>query len=300
MKTKAEVLRHFDRFAVDGRWTALYDTDGDAAANYSFIARRRRVEQMLEPVIRPGCRVLDVGCGTGVMCEFAARRGARYLGIDLSGRMIDEARRGALRIGSSAADAEFRVGDVEDLDCPDGGFGVVLALGLFEYLDDPNAAADQLVRVAAPGATLVVSVPNARCVDATMDRFLSPLLTGGMRAIRALAGAPADTRPFFHRKFTPRRLDAIFGDRGCRCAARAYYNVELAAYPLRRIAPTLAWRLKRLAEPRADRLLRTFATGYIGQYVLDGSDSPECPIPRSSVDPTVRKAKSGSLMALSK
>lgn len=81
--------------------------------------------------------VLDVGCGPGRVAEAVLEAGAaRYVGIDVSGRMLELARR---RLGPNER-VELVEGDFIDLDMP-GPFAVVLALGLFEYLAEPAPAA---------------------------------------------------------------------------------------------------------------------------------------------------------------
>jgi SAM-dependent methyltransferase len=81
--------------------------------------------------------VLDVGCGPGRVAEAVLAAGASaYVGIDLSPRMLTVARD---RLGP-AAHVDLLEGDFLDLDVP-GEFDVVLALGLFDYLEDPLPAA---------------------------------------------------------------------------------------------------------------------------------------------------------------
>lgn len=270
MLTKAEVRRHFDAFAVGGRWSTLYDEDGDAVTNYSFIVRRRRVETLLGPLVGAGSRVLDMACGTGVLAPFIAGRGACYHGIDRSEPMIAQARRRFARQNGGGLNGrpavEFAVGDVAHIDAPDGHFDAVLALGLFEYLQDADRAADELVRVTRPGGLILVSVPTARCADAWACRVFSPVVTTAMWAVRRLAGRRTRADRFSNRRFSARELDRLFRSRACEKSAQAFYNVEVACYPFRRLFPAASLRLKRRAEPSADGLLRPFATAYIGSY----------------------------------
>jgi len=271
MLTKAEVRRHFDAFAAGGRWAALYDESGDAVTNYSFIVRRRRVETLLGPLLGAGSRVLDMACGTGVLAPFVAGRGACYCGTDLYEPMIAQARRRFALENGGGRDGHptvrFAVGDVTHIDAPDRCFDAVLALGLFEYLHDANRAADELVRVTRHGGSILVSVPNARCADALACRLFSPVVTTAVRAVRRLTGTRTSADRFSNRRFSARELDRLFLSRACEKSAQAFYNVEVACYPLRRLFPTASLRLKRRAEPSADGLLRPFATAYIGCYV---------------------------------
>lgn len=274
MRTKAEILRHFDAFAVGDRWSALYDDRGDAVTNYSFIVRRRRVEALLEPVLGDGVRVLDVGCGTGVMAEFVVARGGYYSGLDVSRNMIDTARRRAEAAMSDGA-AEFSVGDGGRIEQPDGHFDAVISLGVLEYLSEPATVVAEIVRVTKPGGTIIVSVPNASCMDAVADKVLSPMVTTLARTIRGMVGAARGADHYSHRKYRPRTLDGFFSALGCHKSGRAFYNMEIGVYPVRRAVPRAALCVKRLAESRADGPLRLFATGYIGRYVTDASGAAD-------------------------
>jgi SAM-dependent methyltransferase len=100
--------------------------------------------------------VLDVGCGSGRIGEFVLEAGAsRYLGIDFSEPMIKLARDRLERFGEQArlATADFLTAPVE------GTFDVVLALGLFDYLPDPEAFAIRMYEQCSPGGCVVGSFP---------------------------------------------------------------------------------------------------------------------------------------------
>jgi ubiquinone/menaquinone biosynthesis C-methylase UbiE len=116
-------------------------------------------ELMRHAALVPGERVLDVACGTGVaVVEAAAVVGVDgvAVGVDLSGRMVDAARRRAAEHGAS--NATFERMDAEHLELPDGSFDVVLcALGLM-YVPDPARALREMRRVLRPGGRLVVVV----------------------------------------------------------------------------------------------------------------------------------------------
>lgn len=81
--------------------------------------------------------VLDVGCGPGRVGEAVIEAGAaRYVGVDFSPHMLRLARARLAGLES----AQLIEGDFLDLELPET-FDVVLALGLFDYLDEPRRAA---------------------------------------------------------------------------------------------------------------------------------------------------------------
>jgi SAM-dependent methyltransferase len=104
--------------------------------------------------IAPGDRVLDVGCGTGIVAREAAQRvGAdgRVVGLDLNPRMLEVARRVAPEI-------EWRHGDAGDLPFESNDFDVVVSQFAAMFFPDPALALREMWRVLAPRGRLAVAV----------------------------------------------------------------------------------------------------------------------------------------------
>jgi ubiquinone/menaquinone biosynthesis C-methylase UbiE len=96
--------------------------------------RRRQIELS---GIRPGHRVLDVGCGTGsltILAGIAVGESGVTAGIDIAPSMISTAQEKAKRAG---LDIDFRVASVEDLPYPDRSFDVVTSSMMFHHLPVP-------------------------------------------------------------------------------------------------------------------------------------------------------------------
>ena len=116
-------------------------------------------ELMRYAALVPGERVLDVACGTGVAAlEAAAAVGpqGRVVGIDLSGRMVEAARRRAAEC--DAANVTFERMDAESLELPDESFDVVMCVLGLMYVPDPARALREMRRVLRPGGRLVIVV----------------------------------------------------------------------------------------------------------------------------------------------
>ena len=109
----------------------------------------------LEPMLPDfaGRDVLDLGCGYGWHCAYAAEHGARsVLGLDISGKMLEVAR------GHHAASViEYRRMAMEDADFADGSFDVVLSSLAFHYVADFGALVRKIVRWLRPGGDFVFS-----------------------------------------------------------------------------------------------------------------------------------------------
>jgi ubiquinone/menaquinone biosynthesis C-methylase UbiE len=101
--------------------------------------------------IAPGQRVLDVGCGTGIVARTAAGRGAGVTGLDLNEAMLTVARR--LR-----PDLVWRRGDAAALPFPDAGFDVTLCQSALMFVPDPTAAVREMARVTIADGTVGVQI----------------------------------------------------------------------------------------------------------------------------------------------
>lgn len=103
-------------------------------------------------------RVLDVGCGGGLLTEAMAAEGARATGIDLSGQLIDIAR---LHLLESGLQAEYRVVSAEALAAEQPGtFDTVTCMEMLEHVPDPQAIVQACFDVLKPGGSLFLSTIN--------------------------------------------------------------------------------------------------------------------------------------------
>jgi len=104
--------------------------------------------------IRPGDRVLDVACGTGVVATTAARLGARVTGLDLTPELLERARENSRTAG---VEIEWREGDVEKLPFDDAVFDVVISQFGHIFAPRPDLALAEMLRVLKPGGTIAFS-----------------------------------------------------------------------------------------------------------------------------------------------
>ena len=117
--------------------------------------RRQLAADTVAAYERP--RVLDVGCGSGRIGEFALEAGAsHYVGIDFSEPMIELARD---RLQRYDGRAELITDDFLNAGL-DGPFDVVLAVGLFDYLPNADVFSRKMYELSAPGGCLVASFPS--------------------------------------------------------------------------------------------------------------------------------------------
>lgn len=103
-----------------------------------------------------GKRVLDVGCGGGILADAMARRGAQVLGIDLATKALRVAQLHALEAGTP--NVEYREVSVEGLaiEQPET-FDVVTCMEMLEHVPDPGSVVRSCAELAKPGGWVFFS-----------------------------------------------------------------------------------------------------------------------------------------------
>jgi SAM-dependent methyltransferase len=123
---------------------------GDVADRYVTPLGEVAIERA---AIDEGTVLLDVATGSGNVAIPAAKAGARVTGIDLSPRLIDQAREIA---GGEAVEAEFIVGDAEALPFEDDAYDVVTSVVGVQFAPQHEVAAAEIARVVRPGGRVVI------------------------------------------------------------------------------------------------------------------------------------------------
>jgi ubiquinone/menaquinone biosynthesis C-methylase UbiE len=140
--------------------------------------------------LHAGERVLDVGCGTGVVTRLAAERvrpGGAVAGLDINAGMLAVAR----SITPPDLGIEWYEASAESMPLPDGAFDVVLCQMSLQFVADRLRGLREMRRVLTSGGRLVLNVPGPAApmfdilADA-MGRHIAPQAAGFVRAVFAL------------------------------------------------------------------------------------------------------------------
>lgn len=122
--------------------------------HFWFRARARIVLALLERHWTQGCRVLDAGCGTGLLLSMLPAD-ARLSGLDPSEHALEHARRTL-----SARSADLRKGSLPDaLPFPAQSQDLILLTDVLEHIEDDGATLRSLRALLAPGGRLLITVP---------------------------------------------------------------------------------------------------------------------------------------------
>ena len=114
----------------------------------------------LDPVaLRPfkGLRLLDIGCGGGLLSEPMARLGAEVVGIDPSERNIKTAN---VHAAEQELAIDYRVATAEEVAAGGERFDVILNMEVIEHVRDPSRCSPIAARMPKPGGVMVVATIN--------------------------------------------------------------------------------------------------------------------------------------------
>jgi 2-polyprenyl-6-hydroxyphenyl methylase/3-demethylubiquinone-9 3-methyltransferase len=142
-------------------------------------------------------RILDVGCGAGILAEPLARMGAAVTGIDPSPELIAAAR---LHAAESGLAIDYRAATAEDLAASGAQYDVVTALEVVEHVTDVPAFVAACAALVKPGGMLVAS---------TINRTMKAYLLAIVGAEYVLRWLPRGTHTY-DKLVTPAELAVAF------------------------------------------------------------------------------------------
>ncbi|WP_108811407.1 bifunctional 2-polyprenyl-6-hydroxyphenol methylase/3-demethylubiquinol 3-O-methyltransferase UbiG [Sphingorhabdus sp. Alg231-15] len=198
-----EEAAHFGALAAD--W---WDPDGSSAMLHRL--NPVRLGYIREAIdlhfgteasnLRPlaGKRVLDVGCGAGLVCEPLARMGASVIGLDAAPENIAAAKAHA---EPQRLDIDYRNIGIETFG--ESGFDLVTSLEVIEHVDDPDMFVAGLANALTPDGLMIVSTPNRTAMSKLMLVDLAEM-TGRI---------PKGTH-HHDQFFTPGELEELLGQAG--------------------------------------------------------------------------------------
>lgn len=203
--------RHFD--ARSQYWKSLYEED----SLYGAIHQQRRalaVRWLDECDLPAGSRLVDVGCGAGILELDLASHGYVVDGLDSSRAMIDLASQTVVEAGFTDR-VRLQVGDAHHLPFPDGKFEGAVSLGVLPYMHTPSLALSEMARVVKPGGYVLVNSDNLLRLNHLLDPRHTPVLAPVRRVAKEVlvrAGRPLPGLP--SQRLTSRSLQRLMVDAG--------------------------------------------------------------------------------------
>ena len=145
----AAAREFFDKIAEN--YSARSKTAVHNVSSLSFSRRQDIVTRLMLMTPKSGT-VLDYGMGPAVFGPPAVQNGLRYIGVDISPKMVELARQ------MNLPNSEFHVGDLNLLDRFVTSADTMLMIGLIDYLEQPEIGLRKLARCVKPGGRLILCI----------------------------------------------------------------------------------------------------------------------------------------------
>ena len=168
-------LRPEDLTGDNGKYNHLYQTIGGfyddtqrffgAFRGLALDSYFRNYMDLLD--VKPGDSVLETSVGTGLNFKYLPR-GVKLSGLDLSQEMLINCQRNLSRWGM---EADLCLGNAERLPFADASFDVVYTAGAFNFFTDRQKAIREMIRVAKPGAPLMIEDETEEYVKSTYENI---------------------------------------------------------------------------------------------------------------------------------
>jgi glycosyltransferase involved in cell wall biosynthesis/2-polyprenyl-3-methyl-5-hydroxy-6-metoxy-1,4-benzoquinol methylase len=173
--------------------------DAYRGLRFTKMCYRAALQHCIPRLRVPGSRVLEVGCGYGLLGTYLSQLGARFIGVDIALSALSQFPK------SSEVSCHPVVADATGLPFADASFDLVFCIEVLEHTLDPHALLDECFRVVRPGGHLVFSCPNYFSL-VFIPKLLAEL---GVPYFREFVG-----RQFIDRWTTSFELRRLLGSRG--------------------------------------------------------------------------------------
>jgi SAM-dependent methyltransferase len=175
--------------ALKGRLKATWTSgDYDVFSRYMEEGARQFFARLN---VKPGTRLLDVGCGAGQLALIAARSGASVTGTDIAANWLEKARE---RANAEGLQVMFEEADAEALPYQDGEFDAVVSLIGAMFAPRPALVAAELVRVCRPGGMIAMANWTAEGFIGQMFKAIAKYIAPSGMPSPVLWGDPAVVR----------------------------------------------------------------------------------------------------------
>lgn len=260
-------LPYFD--AVAGAYSRGYQEN--SPGGYALRIRKQRVVELLD---KRGGRVLDVGCGPGMMVQELLDLGCEFWGVDASPNMIVQCR---AEFGN-AHRAHFAVSDATSLPFPDGFFDTVICTGVIGHVRAAESAIKEMARVVKRNGTLLVSFPNLLSPYAAWKLFVFYPAVALLRPVYyRLAGRPQppslyrfgsrdqfrSLRSAFAELHTARAARELIAVHGAEAAEIVYFYFNVFLSPVDELFPRWTLAVVRRLEGLRRGRLKWLGAGFI-------------------------------------
>lgn len=233
---KRDVGSFFDKDSLD-YLKHKYNVSNDS---YMILRKYKAVEIMnayLASGFSEDTRILDAGCGPGILLDYFDQSCVNYFGLDISTEMLMIAKSYSSQ-GDVNAHINFLRGDLEALPFKSDSFDIVLSFGVIEYMNNDDEFLREFYRVLKPEGYLLTAVTNKYAYNLMLDDLIELLrknrhISKLLNMIKmSLNMGEFKQRQFTIRKHTPSTFLKDVQDHNFTLKEQVYFGFNILPYPL--------------------------------------------------------------------
>jgi ubiquinone/menaquinone biosynthesis C-methylase UbiE len=215
-----------------------------------------------------GAKVLDAGCGPGLLSREMVDRDFNVSSVDTSDAMLSIA---ADLYGDDSNRPEFKLGSIEELPYEDANFDMVASAGVIEYLKTDTVAVGEFHRVLKSGGYLLLSITNGSSPVGIFEILIEALKRNKNTLaicnfiLTRMGRTPVRPREFDVRKHYPKTFEEGIKSCGFEISSSGYFYMLPWPHPFDRLFPNLNSALNVKLECLASSSLGFLSEGF---YVL--------------------------------
>lgn len=252
MKEKIEFFNE----GADKYFDSYYE---DTPGGYAFRVRKKKV---LELISKSGGKVLDVGCGSGIMVKDLVGLGYEFWGVDVTPNMIKECKKNFKNNQST----HFSIGDATDLKFPDKSFDLVICMGVIDRIEKYKLAIKEMMRVIKKDGSLIIVFPNIYSPFAAWRAFVFYPIVDFLKTFYCYILRRPKTSALlaiFVKLHTERGAIGLIKKYSGKVTDIVYFNFNIVLSPFDEIFPRLTMLLTKIIENSCLKKLRWLGSGFI-------------------------------------
>ncbi len=141
------------------RWKSLYK-EKYIPTDLAKIKRKIISSNFISKYLQKNSKILDVGCGAGMVSLELVNQGYKIEGIDVSKKMINLCEEQFKSLKINRDKFKFKEGNIFELDLKENSYDGIIALGFLEYQKIESTSLDYLYKILKPNGFIVISGPN--------------------------------------------------------------------------------------------------------------------------------------------
>ena len=166
-------------------WANKYDSELEGHWQY---VGPPLVAALVREFLKPGSRIADIGCGTGLAFQFFPD--SQITGFDFCDQMLRQAAAKIEGLKQQGTDVRLEFADVTNLPAPDKTFDVAISVSVTEHIAELSAMIREMRRIVVPEGTIALTAPETQldgCIARSKSEVSELLLKENLPLVKAFS-----------------------------------------------------------------------------------------------------------------